>query len=187
MVRAKKQKKDPLAPKGPLSSFLEFGKVERSKILSDLGSLPLVEVGKELRRRWKLLDQETKMVYEKKAGENRARYKQEMLEYSLREKTTAPSRNPAEALGNSDGEQSSKKIDVSDLIEEIITKLTTSNAEVAPTNPDVPAPSTIVPAPSTTVARRCETNNPCVTHCKRRLDNSALSHDVFPHTCYTVK
>ena len=51
MVRAKKQKKDPLAPKGPLSSFLEFGKIERSKILSDLGPLSLVEVGKELGRR----------------------------------------------------------------------------------------------------------------------------------------
>ena len=43
-----KKGKDPLAPKAPLSSYMEFTVQERPKILENLGKLSLIEVGKEL-------------------------------------------------------------------------------------------------------------------------------------------
>ena len=53
-----KSRKVPGAPKPPLSSYMEFVKAERSSILNDLGKLPLVELGKELGKRWKNLSPE---------------------------------------------------------------------------------------------------------------------------------
>ena len=74
----KKKKKNPLAPKLPLSSYMEFAKDQRSKVLEDLGKLSLTEVGKELGRRWQSLSKADKQVFEVKSKENRTKYESEM-------------------------------------------------------------------------------------------------------------
>ena len=87
--RKLKKKKDPLAPKGPLSSYLEFCKEERPKLLNDRGALPLVEVGRELGLRWKQVDKDSKAIFEKKALENRVKFEQEMAEYNRKKESSA--------------------------------------------------------------------------------------------------
>ena len=75
--KSKKKRKDSFAPKLPLSSFMEFGKLERPKILAELGALPIAEVGRELGNRWRSLSKEEKKQFEEKSKENKLRYKKE--------------------------------------------------------------------------------------------------------------
>ena len=77
----KKRKKDPLAPKLPLSSFMEFGKQERVKVLSELGNISIGDVGRELGKRWRALSKEEKDVFEREAKENREKYEMEKKKY----------------------------------------------------------------------------------------------------------
>jgi hypothetical protein len=77
-----KKKRNPLAPKLPLTSYMEFAKSERPTILKDLGNLSLVEVGKELGRRWKSLSEEEKGAFESISKENRARFAIEMTAFN---------------------------------------------------------------------------------------------------------
>ena len=79
--KQKKAKKDPNAPKRPLTSYLEFTRIERTKVLLELGPLPVLEVGRELGSRWRQLDLERKKVFEEKGRENRVRYEKEMVAY----------------------------------------------------------------------------------------------------------
>ena len=72
-----KKKRDPLAPKQPLSSFMEFGKEERKKIFSELGSLSLADVGRELGRRWRDISKEEKLRFDLKSRENRETFERE--------------------------------------------------------------------------------------------------------------
>ena len=53
-----KKKKDPLAPKKPLSAFLEFSIEERPKVVAEMGQISFGEVGKELGSRWRNLSLE---------------------------------------------------------------------------------------------------------------------------------
>ena len=76
--KTNKKQKNPLTPKLPLSSYMEFAMSERPKILSDLGNLTLGEIGKEMGRRWKCLDRQKKEIFEKKSKENRERYEKEL-------------------------------------------------------------------------------------------------------------
>lgn len=66
-----KKKKSSFALKLPLSSYMEFVKEERVRITAELGSLPVVEVGRELGRRWSCLSKEEKEPFEEKSRENR--------------------------------------------------------------------------------------------------------------------
>ena len=77
----KKAPKDPLAPKHPLSSYLEFAVAKRQEVLDDIGPLSVGEVGKELGRRWKSLTAEEKQIYVTKSKENREKYEKELEEY----------------------------------------------------------------------------------------------------------
>ena len=83
--KPKKAKKDPNAPKRPLTSYLEFTRIERTKVLLDLGPLPVLDVGRELGSRWRQLDLERKKVFEEKGKENRVRYEKEMVAYKTKE------------------------------------------------------------------------------------------------------
>ena len=70
MGKSKKlRRKDPFAPKAPLSSFMEFCKVERVKLLGERGKLPLVTLGQELGRMWREVDPEKREVFEERARE----------------------------------------------------------------------------------------------------------------------
>ena len=72
-----KKKKSSSALKLPLSSYMEFVKEERARITAELGSLPVVEVGRELGRRWSCLSKEDKEPFEAKSRENRVIYERE--------------------------------------------------------------------------------------------------------------
>ena len=80
---SKNRKKDPHAPKKPLSSFLEFCRDLRSNSTNELFKLPLVDVGRELGKRWKELHQDEKAKYEERAKANRERYSVELEKYQL--------------------------------------------------------------------------------------------------------
>ena len=81
MGKTKKQQ-DPLAPKKPASAFLEFCKLERHKVAKELGISGFhPEVLKEVGRRWRVLAEEEKGVYEEKARDNVKKYEVEMKEY----------------------------------------------------------------------------------------------------------
>ena len=82
-MKTKKEKveKDPEAPKRPSSSFLLFAKEERGKILMDMGSISVGEVGRELGRRWNGLEDSVKERFKQMAEVDRLRYKKEMKTY----------------------------------------------------------------------------------------------------------
>ena len=92
-AKAKKKSKDPLAPKLPVSSYLEFARDERSQVLADLGKLSIGEVGKELGRRWRNLTAELKEKYDQKGKENRTRFGIEMEQYLSEKKETCETSN----------------------------------------------------------------------------------------------
>ena len=78
MGKTRKGLKDPLAPKKPLSSYMEFVKEERPKMICELGPLSLGDSGKELGRRWQVLSKELREEYEVRSKENRVKYAREM-------------------------------------------------------------------------------------------------------------
>ena len=88
----KEMLKDPAAPKRPISSFFLFGEEERPRVTAELGNISVGKVGKELGRRWAVLDKDRKGRYETIHMEAKARYKEEMKSYQpsqqfLEEKT----------------------------------------------------------------------------------------------------
>ena len=62
--------------KQPLNPYLEFARVERPKILAELGNLSVSEVGRELGKRWASLDKVGRSVFVEKSKVNRESYKQ---------------------------------------------------------------------------------------------------------------
>ena len=76
-----KKRKDPLAPKPPLNSYLEFSNEERPKVIVDLGKVSTTEIGKEIGLRWKKMNKEEKEKYVTKFKENQERYKLEKQKY----------------------------------------------------------------------------------------------------------
>ena len=73
--------RDPTAPKRPLSAFMLFAKTERPKVVAELGNISVGEVGKELGRRWALLDVDSKGNYEAAYREEKVRYEKEKENY----------------------------------------------------------------------------------------------------------
>ena len=73
--------KDPSAPKRPLTSFFLFARKERPRLIAELGNISVVEVGKELGRRWSRLDMAFKEKYDIAHIEAKSRYLDEMKNY----------------------------------------------------------------------------------------------------------
>ena len=101
--KAKKKAKDPLAPKMPVSSYLEFARDERSRVLAEHGPLSIGEVGKELGKRWKNLTVELKVKYDQKGRENREMFAIAMEEYQTKKKDTE--RNPSAVKASQPSDQ----------------------------------------------------------------------------------
>ena len=74
--------KDPAAPKRPMSSFFLFGKEERPRVMAQLGNISVGEVGKELGRRWAVLDKDRKGRYDTIHMEAKVRYEEEIKNIS---------------------------------------------------------------------------------------------------------
>ena len=125
-----KKKRNPLAPKAPLSSYMEFASKERAKILEDLGNLNLVEVGRELGRRWKSLSEQEKEPFESMAKQNRSRYQIEMKAFTSQVLAEQSSSGPP---------QVSQTSPASDPTDESCTSTIPSPTVLAPTDPSDPS------------------------------------------------
>jgi len=73
--------KDPAAPKRPLSPYLVFAGEERKKVVAEMGNMAVGDMGKEMGRRWGLLDQQSKEEYVAAYQKDKARYEEEMKNY----------------------------------------------------------------------------------------------------------
>jgi len=76
-----KKKKDPNAPKQPLSAYFLFSQEERLKVKGEHPSYSICEIAKELGRRWADMPPDVKQHYQQKAEEGRQKYDQDMAVY----------------------------------------------------------------------------------------------------------
>ena len=74
-------KKDPDAPKKPLSSFMLFGSSERSKIMAENPDIAFGAVGKVLGERWRALDPDRKAEFDEAAKAAKTAYAKVYAEY----------------------------------------------------------------------------------------------------------
>jgi hypothetical protein len=77
-----KPKKDLNAPKRPRSSYMIFCADVRDKVASENPTLKLTELSKKLGERWASTTEEVKAEFQKRAEEEREKYKQEDEEYN---------------------------------------------------------------------------------------------------------
>ena len=91
---------NPRKIKKPLSSFMQFAKVERSKVVAEVGVLAVGDMGKELGRRWRNLSMEEKAAFEDKCREDKKKYEAEIEELEPKSAESAavvPSENRLES------------------------------------------------------------------------------------------
>ena len=79
--KPQKKKKDPNAPKQPLSAYFLFSQEERLKVKGENPNYSICEVAKELGRRWAEMAPEVKQRYQQMAEEGRQKYDQDMASY----------------------------------------------------------------------------------------------------------
>jgi len=80
-TKPQKKKKDPNAPKQPLSAYFLFSAEERLKIKDDNPNISICDVAKELGRRWAELNPATKQKFQALAEEGRQKYDVDMAAY----------------------------------------------------------------------------------------------------------
>jgi len=79
--KPQKKKKDPNAPKQPLSAYFIFSTQERLKVKNENPNFSICEVAKELGRRWAEMDPATKQRFQAQAEEGRQKYDVDMAAY----------------------------------------------------------------------------------------------------------
>lgn len=79
--KPQKKKKDPNAPKQPLSAYFLFSQEERLKVKAEHPGYSICEVAKELGKRWADMAPEVKQRYQQMAEEGRQKYDQDMAAY----------------------------------------------------------------------------------------------------------
>ncbi|KAJ2678727.1 High mobility group [Coemansia spiralis] len=77
----KKSKKDPDAPKHPMSAFLYYLTSERPRLADQLGDMSIGQQTKIIAKRWKTLDETDKAPWERLAKHDKDRYARERREY----------------------------------------------------------------------------------------------------------
>ena len=77
----KRKKKDPNAPKRPLSAFFLFCHDERPAVKAIHPTHSVGEIAKELGERWNKIAPELKSKYEAKAQVDKGRYEKDMQQY----------------------------------------------------------------------------------------------------------
>lgn len=96
-----KKKKDPNAPKQPLSAYFIFSTEERLKVKESNPSFSICEVAKELGRRWAEMDPQVKQRYQQRAEEERQKYDNDMANYrqgNLANAAAAANTQPQQAV-----------------------------------------------------------------------------------------
>jgi len=79
--KSHKKRRDPNAPKQPLTAFFIYSSEERQKVKDDNPTFSVVEVAKELGRRWNEISAELKQTFHQRADEERQKYDLEMAQY----------------------------------------------------------------------------------------------------------
>lgn len=79
--KPQKKKKDPNAPKQPLSAYFIFSTEERLKVKEGNPNFSICDVAKELGRRWADMDPALKQRYQARAEEERQKYDVDMAAY----------------------------------------------------------------------------------------------------------
>merc|ERR1712227_322745 len=79
--KPQKKKKDPNAPKQPLSTYFIFSTEERLRVKEGNPGFSICEVAKELGRRWAEMDPALKQRYQARAEEERQKYDNDMANY----------------------------------------------------------------------------------------------------------
>eukprot|EP00586_Coscinodiscus_wailesii_P001229 CAMPEP_0172483828 /NCGR_PEP_ID=MMETSP1066-20121228/11009_1 /TAXON_ID=671091 /ORGANISM="Coscinodiscus wailesii, Strain CCMP2513" /LENGTH=422 /DNA_ID=CAMNT_0013247959 /DNA_START=24 /DNA_END=1292 /DNA_ORIENTATION=- len=77
----KRAKKDPDAPKRPMSAFLAYAKANRSQGKAENPHLSNTELTKHLAEKWKLVSAEERSIYVEKEEEERGTYKKNIAEW----------------------------------------------------------------------------------------------------------
>jgi high mobility group protein B2 len=98
--KPQKKKKDPNAPKQPLSAYFIFSSEERLKVKGEHPSHSICDVAKELGRRWADMAPEVKQRYQQMAEEGRQKYDQNMAAYR-QGNYQAPGASPSAAASSS--------------------------------------------------------------------------------------
>merc|ERR1719410_3318852 len=94
-----KKKKDPNAPKQPLSAYFIFSTEERLKVKEENPHYSICEVAKELGRRWAEMDPQVKQRYQARAEEERQKYDNDMANYRQGNLAAANAANAVNAGG----------------------------------------------------------------------------------------
>ncbi|GMM49143.1 high-mobility group nucleosome-binding protein [Starmerella bacillaris] len=79
---ATRRKKDPDAPKRPITAYMFYAQNERKNVNRDKPDAKFGEVGKIIGERWRQLDAEGKKKYEDMAVEDKKRYDKQKAEYT---------------------------------------------------------------------------------------------------------
>jgi HMG (high mobility group) box len=87
--KATKPKKDPNAPKKPLTSFMLFSNEVRSQIKKENPDMTFGELGKKIGELFRALSNEKKQKYEDMAKREKERYKKALMEYESGNKKAA--------------------------------------------------------------------------------------------------
>lgn len=79
--KPQKKKKDPNAPKQPLSAYFIYSTEERLKVKEENPSFSICDIAKELGKRWAEMDPAVKQRYQARAEEERQKYDVDMAAY----------------------------------------------------------------------------------------------------------
>jgi ABC-type transporter MlaC component len=88
-AKGKKKKKDPNAPKRGMTAFMYFSNEMRPKVKAENPDLSFGDMGKKLGEMFRGLTPEEKRKYEKKAEDDKDRYKKEQADYAAKQKEDA--------------------------------------------------------------------------------------------------
>lgn len=108
-AKSKKSKKDPNAPKKPLSAFMIFSGENRAKILEANPGTSFGDTGRLLGEAWKKLNDSQRSVFTKKATEAKTKYTVDFAAYT-ETATAAPTETATEAATEAVVEVPVKKV-----------------------------------------------------------------------------
>jgi len=81
LKKKKRAKKDPNAPKRALSAFFFFSNEKRQEVSGEHPEWKVGQIAQELGVRWKALSEEERVIFDKKAHDDKERYAEEMRVY----------------------------------------------------------------------------------------------------------
>ena len=91
---AKKEKRDPDAPKAAKNAFILFCGENRDSVKKENSDLKPTEITKKLGEMWRELDDEDKEEYQNKAKEDKERFENEMEDYEPKDGFRCPKKSP---------------------------------------------------------------------------------------------